>query len=651
MTVRESPWRASAARRTYAAATLWLMAWWLDYASDGLAGVGGFGVRVDTAGLFALGAALVAGTNFFGAGVRAAAKLRLDMNFLMSVAIVAAIAIGEPFEAATLAVLFSVAELLERVTMHRGRRAITRLLELAPDDAERIHEDGSTSAVAVSMLAVGDRVRVRPGGRIAADGVVSAGESSVNEASITGESLPQWKGPGDRVFAGTLNVEGALDLTVSAVASDSTIARIVREVRAAEARRAPTETFVARFARVYTPIVTVLAVLVAILPWLLGAQDPHVWFLRGVTLLVIACPCALVIATPVTVVSALTSAARNGVLIKGGLHLEALANVVALAMDKTGTLTTGRLSVEKLEARPASAAPLLLARAAALEARSEHPIAAAIVAYATLSGGKADGLVSEFTSQPGHGLRGVVDGATLLVGTERFVGEAVAAGWGPTSPGTIAVYVLMDGSAQARITLRDTVRAESAPCVRELHRLGVRPIVMLTGDARAVADEVAEATGVDQVQARMLPEDKVAAVRALSARHGAVAMIGDGVNDAPALAEASVGIVMGAAGAPATIETADVALMGDDLALLPFAFTLARRTRRTVRLNVAVALLVKLVLGIGAVTGHVSLAVAVLVGDVGGSVLVTLNAMRLAAPAGRGVARWVYYSILAHAQR
>ena len=576
-----------------------------------------------------MASALVGGANFFPAGVRAARSLRLDMNFLMSAALLAALLIGEAFEAATLAFLFSLAELLERYAVDRGRRSIARLLDLAPETADRLRADGEVETVSASQLQVKDVVRIRPGDRIPVDGIVVAGGSAVNEATITGESLPRPKKVGDPVFAATINTEGALDVRVTADAAHSTLARIVDLIRQAETRRAPIEAFVKRFARVYTPIVTILAVLIVVAPPLLGLGSALDWFVRGITLLVIACPCALVIATPVTVVSALTSAARNGVLIKGGVHLEALGAVRALAVDKTGTLTEGRLEVIDFQINGGDPERLLRA-IVTVESRSEHPVAEAVVRYGTARGIRHDGEVTDFSSVPGQGVRGRVGADTLAVGTEELVGREAVQRWGLPEPGTIAVYATAGDGSSGVITLRDELRPAAAPAIARLHRLGIKPIVMLTGDSSAAAQTVARATGVDVVRWRLLPSEKVEVVKELRAQYGSVAMLGDGVNDAPALAEATVGLAMGAAGSPATIETADVALMGDDLTKLPYAFHLARKTRRTIKFNIALALTAKLLLAVGAVTGTVSLAFAVLVGDMGGSLAVTLNALRLA---------------------
>lgn len=628
---RPSPWRTPFARRTYAACALLAAGALVSLVAHAPDQAGWLKVRLDLAGLLYLASCAVGGSNFFAAGMRAARKLKLDMNFLMSVAIVAAVLIGESFEAATLGALFSLAELLERYAVDRGRRSIARLLELAPESTDRLLPDGAVETVPVRSLRVGDSIRIRPGDRIPADGRVVSGTSGVNEATITGESLPRTKRPGDAVFAGTSNADGALDVEVTADPEHSTLARIVQLVREAETQRAPVEEFVKRFARIYTPAVTVLAALVMVIPPLLLSGNALDWFTRGLTLLVIACPCALVIATPVTVVSAITSGARHGVLIKGGIHLETLGRIRALAIDKTGTLTLGQLTVTAFHADPDGMRDALLGQLHAVEQLSEHPIGAAIVAYARRDGMPQSGVVEEFTAFPGRGVEAQVDGQWIKAGTEELVGQMVAARWGPETPGTIRTFVAAAGGVSGMIELRDQVRDSAASVVQRLHQLGIRPVVMLTGDAEPAARAVGAATGVDDVRFRLSPEEKVVAVRELRSRYGAVAMLGDGVNDAPALAEATVGLAMGAAGSPAAIEAADVALLADDLTKVPYAVHLARRARATIRLNIGIALGLKALLGVGAVLGLVSLPVAVLVGDMGGSLAVTLSALRLAA--------------------
>ncbi|NOT07330.1 MAG: cadmium-translocating P-type ATPase [Gemmatimonadales bacterium] len=628
---RPSPWTTPFAIRAYAAGILWLLGVAADAAFGAKEPAGWLAIRLDLAGLLFTAASVIGGMNFFGTGFRALLRLRLDMNSLMSIAIVAAILIGEPFEAATLAFLFSVAELLERYAVDRSNRSVAELLKLTPEQAERLRPDSTTETIAARELRVGDRVRIRPGDRIGADGRIVAGTSAINEATLTGESMPKTKGVGEAVFSGTLNLEGSLDIEVTADASHSVMARMVALVREAQSRRAPIEYFVQRFARIYTPAVTVLALLVAIIPPILGRGDALEWFVRALTLLVVACPCALVIATPVTVVSALTSAARHGVLIKGGEYLEKVGSVRALATDKTGTLTLGRLAVSDFKVLPPQEEVELLQLLAAVEARSEHPIGKAITRYSEERGINGPADAEAFRAIPGQGIKATVNGTSILVGTPELVGETAASLWGHLRPGLTWIFVeVPDRGLSARIGLTDEIRPEAAPALAELQMLGVRPIVMLTGDNEGSAQLVAHAVGLDQVRARLRPEQKVAAVEELRIAHKVVAMIGDGVNDAPSLAAADVGIAMGVAGSPAAIETADVALMADDLRKLPYTIRLARRAKRTIRINIALAIGLKLLLAAGALSGQVRLAVAVLVGDLGASLVVTINALRLA---------------------
>ena len=577
-------------------------------------------------------AALVGGWNFFPKGIRAARALALDMNFLMTVAILGALAIGETAEAAAIAFLFALAELLESYAVDRARGSVEALLELAPETA-RVIRGGREVTVPAAELVPGDRVAVRPGERMPADGAVEEGASAVDQSPITGESMPVDKTAGDPVYAGTINREGYLRVVVERRADQSTLARIVRLVEAAEGRKTRTERFVERFARVYTPLVTVAAVAVVAVPVLAFGAPFTPWFVRGLTLLVIACPCALVISTPVAVVSGVTAAARHGVLIKGGSHLEALGEVRAVALDKTGTLTFGHPRV--VEVRPLDGVPPaeVLARAAAVEARSEHPLARAIVEAADEAGAAAPWAVTAFRSEAGQGARARLDGVEHVVGRPELMAREGARGGpdaGMAGGGRTVVGLLAEGRLLAWIALADEARDTAAAAVRGLRAAGVERVVMLTGDNRETGEAVGRALGVDDVLAGLLPEDKVEAVKALEARHGAVAMVGDGVNDAPALAVATVGIAMGAMGSDAALETADVALMGDDLTRLPYVRRLAHAARGVIRQNIAAALLVKGVLAVGVPLGAVSLVTAVVVGDMGLSLAVTLNALRLA---------------------
>ncbi len=568
---------------------------------------------------------------------------QLDINLLMGIAAIGAMIVGEYAEGAVTVFLFSVGEMLEGHSADRARNAIRSLMALAPDEATRLLGDHE-ERVPVSALALGDRLAVRPGERIPMDGRVLQGQSGVNQAPITGESAPVAKAAGDVLFAGTINGSGVLEMEVTHLAGDSTLARIMRLVEAAQAERAPAQRFIDRFARVYTPIVVGLAALVAFLPPLLGLGTLSEWGYRALVLLVISCPCALVISTPVTIVSALTRAARAGVLIKGGRHLEMLGRVKAVALDKTGTLTLGRPRVvgSGCVFSPDGLVHCahcddLLAKAAAIERRSEHALGKAIVEYSRHLGVEGRyGQGQEITAYAGLGIEGRVAGHEIAVGSHEFchrshdgqndlclrVAEAERQGY--------TVLVVQDRCCNdtCYFSVADTLREGAIDAVAALRREGIQHVAMLTGDNEHIAREVADAVGIDEVHARLMPEAKVGAVSALQERYGDVAMVGDGVNDAPALARASVGIAMGAAGTDAAIETADVALMGDDLSRLPFAIHLSRRALRVVRANIILALGLKALFLALAVAGVATLWMAV-VADTGTSLLVTANGMRL----------------------
>ncbi len=567
--------------------------------------------------------AAVGGWNFLPKAVRSVRAGALDMNVLMSVAIVGAVTIGEYVEAASIAFLFALAELLETYAVDRARASVRSLMELAPDTA-RLERDGDEVTVAAEALVPGDVVRLRPGDRVPADASVLDGWSAFDQSAVTGESMPVEKGPGDELYAGTVNRDGSVRARVERAASDSALARIVRLVEEAELGRSRTERFVERFARVYTPAVVTLAVLVVALPVLVAGGAFDVWFERGLTLLVIACPCALVISTPVAVVSGLTAAARHGVLIKGGRHLEAMAEVRALALDKTGTLTLGRLEVTD-----AGGDARALALAADVERHSEHPAAHAIVEWARRGGVERSAFeVEGFRATPGKGVEATVGARRVRVGrpssTPSMGGPEPSAGAARTR-----VAVEIDGASVAWFELADRPRADAVRAVGRLREMGLHT-VMLTGDRADVAHPLGHRLGVDEVAADLMPEDKVAWVHAMERRFGSVAMVGDGVNDAPALATARVGIAMGAAGTDTALETADVALMGDELRGLPYLVALSRRARSVIRQNIAAAIAIKVALAVGVPLGGVSLITAVVVGDMGVSLAVIANALRLA---------------------
>lgn len=563
-----------------------------------------------------------------------AKRLRPDMNLLMMVAVAGAIGIGAWFEAATVSFFFALALALESWSLGRARRAVAALMELAPPTARVRLEDGTERDVPAAEVRVGAHIIIRPGDKVPLDGRVAAGESEVNQAPITGESVPVLKAKDDEVFAGTINGEGALDVVTTKAANDTTLAQIIRMVGSAQSRRAPSEQWVEKFARVYTPVVMVLAVAIFLAPPLLlgGAWD--VWFYRALVLLVIACPCALVISTPVTIVAALAGAAKQGVLVKGGTHLETPARLKAIAMDKTGTLTEGRPQVVEIVPLGARNEMELLGLAAALEARSGHPIARAILAKAAelkIAAEPADA-VQAIT---GRGVVGRVGGREMWLGSRRYIeerginsAEVLQRADALSSAGRTMVAVGDDQDVWGLIAVADAVRPEAKDIVSALHRAGIKHVVMLTGDNRATAEAIAKQTGIDEVRAELLPGDKVAAVEDLVRRYGSVAMVGDGVNDAPAMGRANLGIAMGAVGSDAAIETADVALMSDDLSKLPWLVRHSRATLAVIRQNVAFSIAVKLLFTALTVIGLASLWGAI-AADVGASLLVVLNGLRL----------------------
>ena len=596
-------------------------------------------------------------------------NLRPDMHLLMSAAVAGALVLGEWLEGASVAFLFAVSLELERWSVGRARRAVEALLDLSPATARLLTDDGERE-VPAAEVAPGSRFLVRPGERVPLDGEVAAGASDVDQAPITGESVPVAKTPGDEVFAGTVNGAGALEVVSTRPPEDTTLARIIRLVEAAQARRSPSQRWVDRFARVYTPAVIGLALAVILLPPLVAGGDWTTWFYRGLVLLVLGCPCALVISTPVSVVAALAAAARAGVLIKGGRLVEAPADLAAVAFDKTGTLTSGEFRVVDVEALGGHDESEVLARAAALESRSEHPLARAVVEHAR-SAGVRPAPAANVRALPGRGAEGEIGGRRFWIGApHRFLADSSKgsnnagdssepnAGDDPRSgddpsagdqrltlPPDLArrvadfsarrealgqtVVALGDGeSVWGLLALMDTPRPAAAKVVAELHRLGVEHTVLLTGDHDTAAHAAAAATGVREVRADLLPEDKVTAVEELVERYGRVAMVGDGVNDAPALARSSLGIAMGAAGTGVALETADVALMGDDLGRLPWLVTHSRRTLRVIRQNVAFALGVKLVVFLLALAGVATLWMAI-AADMGASLLVIANGLRL----------------------
>ncbi len=557
----------------------------------------------------------------------------LDIHLLMLLAAAGAILIGEWAEGAAVVFLFAVAQMLEAYTVQRARRAVSALIEVAPTEVLR-REQGHERRVPVDSVSPGDVVVVKPGEKVALDGVIVEGASALNQAPVTGESLPVDRGPGDEVFAGSINGYGAIDIRVTRLRRDTRLARIIHLVEQAQAQRAPSQTFIERFSRGYTPLIIGLAVWVCVMgPTFIGG-DPRTWFYRALVLLVVACPCALVISTPVSIVAALAGAARKGVLIKGGAHLERAAVVRCVAFDKTGTLTRGVPEVVDVLALDAAPVEVLLGLAASIEQRSEHPIAAAIVAYVREQGIPFDS-ATNVTALPGRGAEGLVNGDVVLLGNHRLFEErelchpALHAHVETLSArGRTPVLVARNGEPIGLLAVADRPRSTSRDVVATLKAQGIEKVVMLTGDSHGTAKAIAAELGLDDFRAELMPEDKVAAIEDLRSQYGAVAMVGDGINDAPALASADVGIVMGAAGSDAALETADIALMADELVKVPYALRLSRTALTNIKVNLTIALALKAAFLLAAVTGYATLWMAVLA-DTGASVLVVANAVRL----------------------
>ena len=593
--------------------------------------------RLSAAKPFLLLAAIAGGWYVSRRAWQAVRHRQLEMNTLMTAAAVGALLIGEWAEAGSTMFLFSLAQLLESRSMDRARNAIRRLLDLSPKEATVRKEDGETR-LPVDRIMIGDVVVLRPGERVPVDGIVLEGSSSVNQAPITGESLPVAKTPGSRVLAGSLNGRGVLDIRAEKPASDSSLARIIHLVENAQEQRARSQTFIDQFARYYTPAMIAFALALVIVPPLFFGLPFSTWLYRGLVVLVIACPCALVISTPVSVVCGLTRAAREGILFKGGVYLEELGRIRTFFFDKTGTLTKGKPEVVHVRSFCDIPEEELLRLAAALESRSEHPLASAILdAAGTNREYDALPAATDVQAVPGMGIRGKVNGGNYILGNPTFFDN----GSGLSDPqraaveewerkGATVVLIGIEKMPLGMIAVRDTVREEARASLTELRTLGAKELTMLTGDNPETGKAIAAQLPIDIVHAGLLPEQKIALVREVVEKGKKVAMVGDGINDAPALAMATVGVVMEAAGTDVALEAGDVVLMGDDLRKLPFAVRLGRRTLRIIRFNVVFSLASKAVFLVLAPLGLVTLWMGV-AADMGVSLLVVGNSMRLLA--------------------
>lgn len=612
--------------------------WW-PLALAGLAAIGSevahwTGLPAWVAALLALVAVLAGGITTYKKGWVAVRNGNLNINALMSIAVTGALLLGQWPEAAMVMVLFTVAELIEAQSLDRARDAIRGLMQLAPERATVLQHDGTWHEVEAKSVELHAHVRIRPGERIALDGILLSGGSSVNQAPITGESLPVDKAEGDAVFAGTINEWGSFEYRVTATADDSTLARIIHAVEEAQGIRAPTQRFVDQFARVYTPVVFALALAVAVLPpLLLDGGDWFTWVYRALVLLVIACPCALVISTPVTIVSGLAAAARHGILIKGGAHLEEGRKLTWLAFDKTGTITHGKPSQTDFVVLNGWNDADVRSLAASLAHLSDHPVSRALAEAA-----QRDGIplrrVEQFEALPGRGTRGVMDGKLYHLGNHRLVheqgrcsDELEARLSALEEQGKTVILLTDEHSAHGLFAVADTVKDSSRQAIAELHALGVKTVV-LTGDNAHTARAIAAQVGIDEAYGDLLPEHKVKAIESKMGADSAVGMVGDGINDAPALARARIGFAMGAAGTGTAIETADVALMDDDLRKLPRFIRLSRDTHALLVQNIVLALGIKAVFLVLTLMGTGTMWMAVFA-DVGASLLVVANGLRL----------------------
>ncbi len=561
--------------------------------------------------------------------------LTFDMNFLMSVAAIGAIVIGEWVEGATVVVLFAIGNTLQTYTMDKTRKSIESLMDLSPKEALVIR-NGEEISLPVEEIIIGDTIVVKPGEKIPMDGMVKTGSSYVNQAPITGESLPIEKVKGSEVFAGTINEKGSLEIRVTKLVEDTTLAKIIHLVEEAQSQKAPSQQFVDKFAKYYTPIVIILAMAIATLPTLLFGAPFSDWFYKALVLLVIACPCALVISTPVSIVSAIGNAAKHGVLIKGGAHLEEAGALKAIAFDKTGTLTTGKPEVCEIKVLDDSISELeLIEIAAAIEVRSQHPIGTAIVNYAKEKAINFK-VGSNFLALDGMGAKALVWEKTYYIGNLRLFNELKVSVNSNLQAevaelqdqGQTVMLIGTSDKVLGLISVADKIRNESTVAIAELKKSGIEKIIMLTGDNAGTAKKVGATLGVDEVRAELLPAEKLSAIKSLLAEHGKVAMIGDGVNDAPALATSTVGISMGVAGTDTALETADIALMADDLSKLPFTIKLSRKALAIIKQNIAFSLVVKAVFIALTFAGITNLWLAVFA-DTGAALIVILNGMRL----------------------
>lgn len=588
--------------------------------------------------VLAYGASMViGGYRLFTTGLKNLIRLQFDMKTLMTIAVIGAAFIGEWGEGATVVILFAISEALETYSMDKARQSIRSLMDIAPKEA-LIRRGNQEMMVEVDDIQLGDIMIVKPGQKIAMDGIVVKGVSSVNQAAITGESVPVAKAAEDEVFAGTLNEEGLLEVKVTKHVDDTTIAKIIHLVEEAQAERAPSQAFVDKFAKYYTPLIMLIALGVAVVPPLFFGADWDTWIYQGLAALVVGCPCALVISTPVAIVTAIGNAAKNGVLIKGGIHLEEMGAIKAIAFDKTGTLTKGIPMVTDYLPQSHANSNELLSIAAALEKGSQHPLASAIMKKAEdENAAYQDISIEEFSSITGKGIKGIFQNQMYYVGSPNLFEELLSNGVPSELKATIARLqkqgktVMAAGTSKevlGLIAVADVLRENSKNVIGNLHSMGIQKTIMLTGDNEGTANAIGEQVGVSDIKAELLPQDKLRYIKDLRKKYDRVAMVGDGVNDAPALAASTVGIAMGGAGTDTALETADIALMADDLGKLPFTVKLSRKALSIIKQNITFSLGIKLVALLLVIPGWLTLWIAIFA-DMGATLIVTLNGLRL----------------------
>lgn len=624
---REPFWKQKENIKVYISAVLLVISWFLgkQYGEEHIFATIGYAAAI-----------LIGGYSLFIKGFKNLVRLNFDMNTLMTVAILGAAAIGEWGEGATVVILFAISEALERYSMDKARQSIESLMDIAPKEA-LIRRGNEEMMVPVDDIQVGDIMIVKPGQKLAMDGIVIKGTSTLNQAAITGESVPVTKTVGDEVFAGTLNEEGLLEVKVTKRVEDTTLSKIIHLVEEAQAERAPSQAFVDRFAKYYTPAIIIFALLLAVIPPLFMGADWSEWIYRGLAVLVVGCPCALVISTPVSIVTAIGNAAKNGVLIKGGIYLEEAGNLKVIAFDKTGTLTKGVPSVTDVVTYNGNENELMTITAA-IEKGSQHPLASAIIRKAEEDGlNFNDVSVEEFQSITGKGVKAKVNNEMYYVGSPGLFEELLPNGIQSkikeqiTDLQTQGKTVMVLGTEKeilALIAVADEIRESSKEVIRKLHQVGIEKTVMLTGDNQRTAEAIGKQVGVSDIKADLLPEDKLNFIKELRDKYRSVAMVGDGVNDAPALAASTVGVAMGGAGTDTALETADIALMSDDLSKLPYTIKLSRKALAIIKQNITFSLGIKVLALLLIVPGWLTLWLAIFA-DMGATLIVTLNSLRL----------------------